>query len=158
MDAARADYAQIRESCRNEIVCVLHEHWQKRRPQLRKEKFSDEHILNELSAADVRSALDKRGFAFPYAMVRVELTAAKQEYLRPLDEKREELMRAYLAGPPPELPPELEILDAMEALINKRAVWAGSGSAAHRAAAKGEARDRPGAAGADAARGELRQE
>lgn len=101
MDAARSAYAQILESCRGEIWWVLDEHFKRRRPTLHKESCSDERIVNELSAADVRAGLETRGFAFPYAMVRGEMKAAKESYL--VGFSLDEMKRAYFAGPPPDL-------------------------------------------------------
>jgi len=111
MDRARSQYAIILDKCRHEMWCVYHSHFLRRRPTLHEKNFGDAAILNELAAKDVRGALEGNGFSFPYAMVRGEMTAVKRDYLEGFSE--EEMQRAYVAGPPPLLPPR----DATDALI-----------------------------------------
>lgn len=111
MVEARKQYAVILDKCRHEMWLVYQDHFEQRRPQLHKATFTDESILGELSAADVRGALEQRGFSFPYAMVRGEMAAVKREYLAGFSV--EEMERAYIAGPPPPPPPPRDATDAL---------------------------------------------
>ena len=105
IDGACKHYATIISTCRTEMLDVYLEHLSQRRPRLRRTHSTDGDILNELTAADVRGVLTSRGFAFPYAMVRGEMSSVKVECLT--EPSMEEMKRAYFAGPPPPVPPPL---------------------------------------------------
>ena len=124
LEAAREAYAQIIQSCRLQMIDVMHEHLRRRRPTLHKKSFSDEQIVNELSVTDLRTALETRGYSFPFVMVRGEMKAAREECLRA--PTIDEMKRAYFAGPPPDVdmyaasePVDAAITDALSGRMAK---------------------------------------